>query len=211
MADFTVSNTSDSGAGSLRQAIISANAETGASTITFAAGLARQTIIVGSTPLPAIKSDITIDGANAPGLTISGGNANRVFFVLSGTVAIQNLTIADGKATGGQGSGGGMGAGGAIFVNTGTTTVTNVSFANNTAVGGVGTGNIGAGGGGLGGNGGSLTSGGIGGGGGYSGGGGGGGSFNSSGGSGGAGPGGAGGAGGGTGRNGNSATATGGG
>ncbi len=210
-ADFTVTTTADSGAGSLRAAITAANAAGGANNILFALP-ANSTINVvtlaagGGGPLPAINSSVTIDGAGSAGLTISGQNANRVFFVQSGTVAISNLTIANGAATGGAGAmggGGGLGAGAAIFVNAGTTTVSNVNFTANAATGGAGggatrgsTGASGGGGGGLGGSGGGAVDGG-GGGGGYSGGGGGAGGFNGAAfGAGGAGPGGTGGTGG---------------
>jgi uncharacterized protein with beta-barrel porin domain len=185
--DAVVTNTNASGAGSLSAAITTANS--GGGTITFAAGLAGQTISISGAALPAINANVTIDGSGAAGLTISGANTNRVFFVQSGTVAISNLTIAGGNATGGAGGsggtggGGGMGAGGAIFVNAGTTTISNVSFTSNTATGGHGgAGNGsnqmgGGGGGGLGGAGGNAGEG-AGGGGGYSGGGGGGGGYN---------------------------------
>ena len=42
LAIFTVTNTNDSGPGSLRQAILDANASAGADTITFAIGASRQ-------------------------------------------------------------------------------------------------------------------------------------------------------------------------
>jgi uncharacterized protein with beta-barrel porin domain len=208
-AQIVVTNTNSSGAGSLTAAITAANVSPG-STITFS--LPTNSTITLTGPLPAINANVTIDGSAVSGLSISGGNSNRVFFVLSGNATIENLAIANGNATGGSGGtggaggGGGMGAGGAIFVNAGTTTITNVNFSGNTATGGNGgAGNSisfhgGGGGGGLGGNGGSGGEG-AGGGGGYSGGGGAGGGFNNTlvtvtAGSGGTGPGGNGGAGG---------------
>ena len=72
-ATFTVSNLSDSGAGSLRQAILDANATTGADTITFGVD---GTITLASS-LPAINDDLTIDG-NGQNVTISGNNSVRV-------------------------------------------------------------------------------------------------------------------------------------
>src|SRR5436853_375997 len=151
MADYLVSNNLDSGDGSLRQAIVDANANWithpgDASTITFGLGVANQTIeLLG--PLPAIAGDLTIDGAaydpdqnpSTQNITISGGDAARVFFVLSGEVHFQYFTIADGQAAGGAGAsggGGGLGAGAAIFVNAGNTIVTNVNFSNDHATGG---------------------------------------------------------------------------
>src|SRR5215213_10067459 len=61
-ADFTVTNTNDSGAGSLRQAIEQANSASGADTIRFSiAGSGVQTISPNS-PLPFITDPLTIDG-----------------------------------------------------------------------------------------------------------------------------------------------------
>ncbi len=94
-----VINTNDSGTGSLRQAILNANAATAASTITFAIpGSGVQVINVGSTtatPLPTLTSAIILDattqpnysgtplielngaaaGAGANGLTITAGGS----------------------------------------------------------------------------------------------------------------------------------------
>ena len=79
LATIVVSNNSDSGPGSLRAAVASAVA---GDTITFAPGLAGQTITLtsGQIDIPPAKN-ITIDGAAAAGLTISGNNASRAFFV----------------------------------------------------------------------------------------------------------------------------------
>jgi len=63
---FTVNNTSDSGGGSLRQAILDANANPGADTINFnIPGPAPHTIIPLS-PLPAITEAVTINGTSQP-------------------------------------------------------------------------------------------------------------------------------------------------
>lgn len=62
-ATYTVTNTSDSGAGSLRQAIIDANANVGADTIEFnIAGAGPHTIVVGATELPEITGPTIVDG-----------------------------------------------------------------------------------------------------------------------------------------------------
>ncbi|MCC8968846.1 autotransporter outer membrane beta-barrel domain-containing protein, partial [Bradyrhizobium sp. Pear76] len=122
--------------------------------------------LTGATTLPVINSssNVTINGGN---FTLDGGGVQRGFFVYSGTVAVNNLTIQNAVAKGGNGGsgfdgggGGGMGAGGALFVASGANvTVSNVSLAGNQASGGSG-GNYGpvsggGGGGGLGGNGGN--------------------------------------------------------
>jgi hypothetical protein len=66
-ATFTVTNVTDSGAGSLRQAIIDANAAGGADTIEFnIVGSGVQTI-VPATPLPPITGPVTIDGYTQSG------------------------------------------------------------------------------------------------------------------------------------------------
>jgi len=71
-------------------------------------------------------------------------NSNRVFFIDApgGLVTISNLTIAHGRAKGGDGGiplgGGGAGLGGGIFVNQGSVTVAGVDFIGNAAHGGRG-------------------------------------------------------------------------
>jgi len=70
-ATFTVTTTADSGAGSLRQAILDANANVGADTIAFnIAGSGVHTITLAS-PLAPLTSPVTIDG-----YTQSGASAN---------------------------------------------------------------------------------------------------------------------------------------
>ncbi len=64
-ATYTVNSLADSGTGSLRQAILSANANKG-SIVAFAIS---GTINL-STPLPAITSQVTIDGTTAPGFSV---------------------------------------------------------------------------------------------------------------------------------------------
>jgi len=70
---FTVTNTNDTGAGSLRQAITDANANPGADTIHFdITGSGVHTIAIASS-LPAITSPVTIDGYSQTG---SAANTN---------------------------------------------------------------------------------------------------------------------------------------
>ena len=64
---YTVTNTADSGAGSLRQAILDANAHPGTDTIAFSIpGAGVQTIAVPVTALPVITSPVVIDGRRSP-------------------------------------------------------------------------------------------------------------------------------------------------
>src|ERR1700760_1488086 len=77
-AQFTVTNSNDSGAGSLRAAITAANAAGGTSTITFSTGYtAGSTITLGS-ELPVIAANVTING-NGFNPVVSGGTTVRPF------------------------------------------------------------------------------------------------------------------------------------
>ncbi len=69
---FTVTNTDDSGTGSLRQAITDANATGGADSIVFAIPGAGQKTITVLSLLPIITETVSIDGGN------SGDASNRV-------------------------------------------------------------------------------------------------------------------------------------
>jgi predicted outer membrane repeat protein len=124
-ATYTVTTNADSGAGSLRQAIIDANTTTGvADTISFDQSLSGQTITLTSS-LPRITNGagLTIDGGSAD-ITKSGANQHRVLLVTSGKLTLRNLTVADGYAF--EESGG-------IFIRTGTATVSNSTFSGNSA------------------------------------------------------------------------------
>lgn len=71
-ATFTVTNTADSGAGSLRAAITSANTTVGADTIAFAIPGAGPHKIAVATALPAITERVTIDGWSQGGVGYLG-------------------------------------------------------------------------------------------------------------------------------------------
>jgi hypothetical protein len=154
-ATLTVTNTNDSGAGSLRQAI--ADAASG-DTIDFNLSNCPCTITLTSGEL-VINKNLIITGPGASQLTISGGNTSRVFFINPGAagattgppatnpvVSISNLKIANGLAKGGNGGnagctgggGGAAGMGGGIFINGGTVTLAAVAFDRNEAIGGNG-------------------------------------------------------------------------
>ncbi|MCI4670397.1 MAG: right-handed parallel beta-helix repeat-containing protein [Bacteroidia bacterium] len=65
-ATFPVTNTNDSGSGSLREAILSANTTLGRDTITFTIGSGSQSLII-STNLPTITDDVRLDGTTQGG------------------------------------------------------------------------------------------------------------------------------------------------
>ncbi|MCX7380387.1 MAG: hypothetical protein NT133_02990 [Alphaproteobacteria bacterium] len=107
---------------------------------------------------PAIQATgtVTIIGN---GETLNGDGMVRGIFVSSGTVVLQDLTIANMTARGGDGGpggGGGAGLGGGLMVMSQASVVLDgVTFTNNSAIGGNGGAGILGGGGGLGGNGGA--------------------------------------------------------
>ena len=96
MATITVINTNDSGAGSLRQAILDAKAAGGSSTINFDPLLAGDTLKLTSGELD-ITSNITIDGGNN-NITVDAQGNSRVFDAVHGTSTINGLTITGGYA-----------------------------------------------------------------------------------------------------------------
>ena len=82
LSTFTVTSTADSGAGSLRQAIIQANNNPGSDTIRFSIAGAGVKTIAPLSDLPTITDTLTIDGTSQPGyagkpLIQISGNANR--------------------------------------------------------------------------------------------------------------------------------------
>src|SRR5262249_59061358 len=99
---FMVVNLADSGAGSLRQAVLAANVNPGPDTINFADGL-HGTIPLNTGQLN-ITDDLAIDGPGADLLAVSGTHQSRVFGISGGAaVALPRLTATDGVAGGGRG------------------------------------------------------------------------------------------------------------
>jgi len=94
---YTVTSNGDVGLGTLRQAIIDANANAGADIIEFTLG-AGNTIILSSS-LPTLTDDIEIDGSNTSGDNIilqGGGNASnfRAFYLNTAkTIDLNDMTI----------------------------------------------------------------------------------------------------------------------
>lgn len=104
---FTVTNTNDSGTGSLRQAVNDSNAAMGADTIIFDPVLSGSTIILTSGEIN-VTGFLTISGpivGDASSITIDGNNNSRLFF-LDGRnfnlpdLTLNNITLTRGYATG---------------------------------------------------------------------------------------------------------------
>lgn len=89
---FTVSNTNDAGAGSLRQAILDVNAAAGPHTIHFTIPAAGVQTIAPVSMLPAISNTVTLDGYTQPGSqTNSSPSANNaVLLIRLDGVAVTN-------------------------------------------------------------------------------------------------------------------------
>src|SRR5262245_7719977 len=86
-AIFTVLNTNDSGVGSLRDAVASANANAQADTIQFASGFfsVPRTITLSSGAITfAGDTALTTVTGPAAGVSVSGGNTQQVFWVNAG-------------------------------------------------------------------------------------------------------------------------------
>jgi hypothetical protein len=111
-----VTNTGDSGAGSLRQAILDANAHLGVDSIIFNIPGSGPHTIGPSTALPTISDSVTIDGSTQPGFTGSpiieldgsraGANADGLR-ITAGNSVVSGLVInrfsSDGVELGGNG------------------------------------------------------------------------------------------------------------
>ena len=115
---FTVTNTNDSGAGSLRQAITDSNASPDISTIRFNIQSGNLTIIPASL-LPSITGPVTIDGTTQPGfagtplIELNGAGLQTNGLVCQAAVTIKGLVI---NRFGGHGIFLGSGSSGSVIV-----------------------------------------------------------------------------------------------
>ena len=115
-AELIVTNTNDSGAGSLRAALETADSNNEADTIGFADSLQNETITVTGDQL-RINSEVTLTGFANATLTISGDGQRRLFDLDDGALAtISRLTLADGFASN-SGSGAAIANSGSLTLN----------------------------------------------------------------------------------------------
>ena len=120
LSTYTVTTLADAGAGSLRQAILDANANPGADVVDFQAGLTGQVVLTSGRL--QIVDDLDILGPGQDELTIDAAGNGGVFYV---DAAVTNATITGLTITGGFGS-----HGGGIY-NYGTLTITNATISAN--------------------------------------------------------------------------------
>ncbi len=129
-ASFTVTNTNDSGAWSLREVVATANANPDADTVTFDPALTvggPASIVLTSGQLD-LTSSVTIQGPGASSLTISGNSASRIFSVGSGaTVTLSGLSLINGSVT--------ISNGGGAIDNSGTLSISDCTLSGNSAGG----------------------------------------------------------------------------
>jgi hypothetical protein len=92
---YTVVNTSDSGTGSLRQAIADSNVHLGSNTIDFAPS-AYGTILLTSGEL-LITNNLFIAGPGATNEAVNGNAAGRIFHITNTIATIAGLTITNGR------------------------------------------------------------------------------------------------------------------
>ena len=137
-ANIVVTSNADSGAGTLRAAVATANGNNQADTITFNLPAGSRTITLLSEIEFTEATNTTIDGGSL--VTVSGGNATRVFrvsgyesggYTLATSLSINRLTVSNGNAAE-------FASGGGIDSDVGTLSVTNSTFSNNSASSGGG-------------------------------------------------------------------------
>ncbi len=149
-ATFTITNTNDSGAGSLRDALMQANTNAQEDTINFDPAVFNvpRTITLTSGEIPITAEDmsgnnqigrlVTINGPGANLLTISGNNASRIFLltanpghrIQNANVVMSGMTLTQGN---GVSSALATGSGGAIYaLNAAHLTLNSMVFRDNT-------------------------------------------------------------------------------
>lgn len=93
-ATFTVSSLADSGTGSLRQAVLSANATAGQDLVDITVS---GTITLTSGEIP-ITDDVFVNGRGAQSTTVSGNDLSRIFAVQGADVTLSRLTLTRGRS-----------------------------------------------------------------------------------------------------------------
>ena len=126
---FPVTTTAESGPGSLKQAILDANACSGANIIDFAPSAYGRILLTSGELL--ISDHLFINGPAATNLAVDGNAAGRVFHIASGnSVTIAGLTITNGLAN--------SNSGGGIYNDHAALTISNCAISGNSSIGAAG-------------------------------------------------------------------------
>lgn len=105
-ATFTVTNTSNAGTGSLRQAMIDANNSDGDDVIVFS-GLAPGSTISAPAALPDLTGGLTIDASGAPGLVLQGFDPSITaanFLITNADLTLRGVGLVDGGLSAASGT-----------------------------------------------------------------------------------------------------------
>src|SRR5690242_15452646 len=105
LSTFTVTNTADSGTGSLRQAIVDNNTTMGTNAIVFSAAFSSSPHTINfTTPTQQINGHVTITGPGASLLTITrSGNvtaSSNVFNSFASSLTMSGMTVTGGNING---------------------------------------------------------------------------------------------------------------
>lgn len=128
-----VTNTNDSGTGSLRWALTNAKDAPGGTAVAFAMALNGETITLSSEIIIDDPNLVNIDaGGLSAGVTIDGGpGTNRIFTLNAGG----NLLLSNLRLTGGNGMGANQNGGGGAILNSGTMQLTGCTLSGNSTGG----------------------------------------------------------------------------
>jgi predicted outer membrane repeat protein len=122
VGNFQVTNNNDNGPGSLREAIIDANANPGMDLISISVSGTVQLL----NPLPVITDPVTILGPLSGPFAIDGNHSFRVLDIAAVEVTLSHLIVQNGFVTGASANGAGIRSGGSL-------TLHNVTISNNMA------------------------------------------------------------------------------
>jgi predicted outer membrane repeat protein len=128
-ATFTVANLNDAGAGSLRQAILDANATPALDTIVFKAGLTGTLEISGGQF--AVTKPLSIKGPGGAKVILNGGGNSGIFEVNDGSISTDSPFSISGLSL----IGGSDASGGGAIASSESLTVLNCTLSGNTAAG----------------------------------------------------------------------------